>query len=155
MAFAADYEVLFDRLDEELQLAPQPAPGLFAKIIGSACTRIPLLSKSGMAGRIERLVESGAWADAAMALVEAELPTWKLRRLVYDGGEWFCSLSRQPDLPIELDDTADARHERMALAILRAFVEARHRADSATSPSSTVPLVGSGHAESVCCDNFS
>jgi hypothetical protein len=25
MAFAADYEVLFDRLDEELWIAPQPA----------------------------------------------------------------------------------------------------------------------------------
>jgi hypothetical protein len=76
MAFAADYAVLLDRLDDELRIAPEPALNLFAKMIGSACTRIPVLSKSRMATRIDRLIESGAWTDAALALIELELPAW-------------------------------------------------------------------------------
>ena len=28
---------------------------------------------------------------AALALVELELPAWKLRRLIYEDGEWLCS----------------------------------------------------------------
>jgi hypothetical protein len=71
----------------------------------------------------------GPWADAATALVELELPARKFRRAVYEGGERLCSLSRQPNLSLELDDTVDARHEKLALAILRAFVETRKLVD--------------------------
>jgi hypothetical protein len=142
MAFAADYAVLSDRLDEELRLAPEPARGLFAKIIGSACARIPVLNKSGRVSRIDRLIESGAWTDAALALIELELPAWRLRRLVCDSGEWLCSLSRQPNLPIELDDTVDARHEVLPLAILRAFIDARRKTDITSDRGSAVPQLG-------------
>ena len=125
MAFAADHVVLLDRLDDELQAAPEAARAVFAKIIGSVCSRIPILSKSGKTARIERLIESGAWTDAAIALIESEMPGWKLRRLVYENGEWFCSLSRQPNMPVDLDDSADAAHQVLPLAILRAFVSSR------------------------------
>jgi hypothetical protein len=152
MAFTADYEILSDRLDEELRLAPRAAADLFAKIIGCICTRVALLDRSGKAGRVDQLLQAGAWADAAMALIELELPAWALRRAVYEGGEWLCSLSRQPNLPLELDDTVDARHEKLPLAILRAFVEARSRSESMKT--SGVPLLSSGHAGALCCDNF-
>jgi hypothetical protein len=33
---------------------------------------------------LDRLIEAGAWADAAITLVGFELPNWRLRRLVYD-----------------------------------------------------------------------
>ena len=110
MAFAADYAVLLDRLDDELLAAPEAARAIFAKIISSACSRVPVLSKSGKTARMERLIESGAWTDAAMALIESEMPGWKLRRLVCENGEWFCSLSRQPSRPGDSDDSADASH---------------------------------------------
>src|ERR1700733_9323369 len=138
MAFAADYVVLLDRLDDELLAAPEAARAVFAKIIGSACSRIPVLGKSGKAARIDRLIESGAWTDAAMALIEFELPSWKLRRLVYENGEWFCSLSRQPNMPADLDDSVDAAHHILPLAILRAFVEARRCSKVATDSTSGV-----------------
>ncbi len=127
MAFTADYDVLFDRLDEELRIAVEATPDLFAKIIASVCSRIPVLTKSGTAAGLGRLIESAAWTDSALAVVELELPMWKVRRLVYESGEWFCSLSRQPNLPVEFDDSVDACHDVLALAILRAFVEARRR----------------------------
>src|ERR1700676_2271611 len=119
MAFAADYAVLLDRLDDELQAAPEAARAVFAKIIGSVCSRIPILSKSGKTARMERLIESGAWTDAAIALIESEMPGWKMRRLVYENGEWFCSLSRQPNMPADLDTTAAATPRAFPRRILR------------------------------------
>ncbi len=154
MAFAADYAVLLDRLDDELQAAPEPARAVFAKIIGSACSRIPILSKSGKTARMERLIESGAWTDAAIALVESEMPGWKLRRLVYENGEWFCSLSRQPNMPADFDDSADAAHQILPLAILRAFVEARRRSKVAADSTSGIPQFQPAAGDVVCCDNF-
>ena len=154
MAFAADYMVLFDRLDEELRVAPQLDRSLFTKIIVGACKRIPVLSKSAKAARIDRLIEAGAWTDAALAIIALELPDWQLRRLEYDGGQWFCALSRQPNLPAMLDDTADANHELMALAILRAFFQARRMADMAARATSPVPQVSAVADSILCCDNF-
>src|SRR6476659_10952614 len=82
------------------------------------------------AARIDQLIEARAWDDAALALIELELPAWKLRRLVYEDGEWLCSLSSHPNLSVALDDTVDARHEVLPLAILSAFIEARRRASA-------------------------
>jgi hypothetical protein len=154
MAFTADYGVLIDRLDDELRLAPCPAADLFAKIIASVCTRIPLIGKSGNLDPIDRMIDAGAWADAALAVVELEVPAWKLRRLVYESGEWLCSLSRQPNLPFELDDAVDGRHEKLPLAILRAFIEARHRTEIAEPRRSGVPQLRLDLAGALCCDNF-
>lgn len=154
MAFAADYDVLFDRLDAELRQATQPAAALFAKIIGSVCTRIPILDQSSKAGRIDRLIELGAWAEAAMAMVELELPGWILRRLICEDGEWVCSLSRRPNSPIERDDTVDAGHALLPLAILRALVEARHCSKSIGPTKGSVPTVDAAQAEALSCGNF-
>ena len=63
---------------------------------------------------LDRLIEAGAWADAAIALVRLELPNWSLRRLVYEDGEWLCSLSRQPNLPIFLDEPGEGSHAVLA-----------------------------------------
>jgi hypothetical protein len=51
--------------------------------------------KAGKAARIDQLIKAGAWSDAALTLIELELPAWKVRRLVYEDGEWFCSLSTE------------------------------------------------------------
>jgi hypothetical protein len=154
MAFAADSVVLFDRLDEELRVAPQPAPSLFGKIIGSVCTRIPVLGRSGKTNRVDRLIEAEAWTDAALALIELELPAWKLRRLVWEDGEWFCSLSRQPNLPAMLDDTVDANHQLMPIALLQAFLQARRINETVPQAISTVPAIKMAGERFVCCDNF-
>jgi hypothetical protein len=157
MAFAADYTVLFDRLDDELRVAPRLDRSLFTKIIVGACKRIPVVNKSEQAARIDRLIEAGAWTDAALAVIALELPDWQLRRLEYESGEWFCSLSRQPNVPATFDDTADANHELMAVAILRAFFQARRMAELAPRGPrgmSPVPQVSADTASFICCDNF-
>ena len=89
-----------------------------------------------------------------MALVELELPYWKLRRLVYDDGEWLCSLSNEPRLPLGLDDVAEASHAILPLAILIALIEARRAAAASATSATTVTQVGSVPGHAMCCDNF-
>jgi hypothetical protein len=159
MAFATHDEFLFDALDEDLRVASQPTPELFAKVIAKACSRVPALRSAGRAAGIGRLIESGAWTDSALALAELELPLWKVRRVAYEGGEWFCSLSRAPYLPVEYDDSVDASHAVLPLAILRTVVEARRRtsaerqsAGKSSDALRSVPPLAS--AFTLCCDNF-
>ena len=76
------HEDRLDRLMEQLRLAPALTPNLIGAVIADACTRLPVLHRAGMAARIDQLIEAGAWSDAALALIELELPAWKLSRLV-------------------------------------------------------------------------
>jgi hypothetical protein len=150
----ADQAVDFDRLDDELRRAPALAPELFRKVIERGGARLLLLRQAGKTVRIDRLVEAGAWTDAAFALIDLELPAWKLRRLVYEDGEWHCALSRQPNLPVAFDDSVEASHEALPLAVLRAFVEARRRSSTVPATISAVPQVQLAPDQMICCDNF-
>ncbi len=155
MLFNPKHDNRLYRLTEELRLASAPTSDLVAHVIANACTRIPVLSKAGKAPRIDQLIAVGAWSDAALALIELELPAWKLRRLVYEDGEWLCSLSREPKIPLALDDTADASHEVLPLALLSAFVEARsQRSDERETSSPRVSRVLPTSTNTICCDNF-
>lgn len=75
--------------------------------------------------RLAQLIQSAAWTDAALMLIDLELPMWQVRRLTYDNGEWYCALSRERELPDWLDQSIETRHPDLALAILSAFVDAR------------------------------
>ena len=126
-----------------------------AEIIGQTCRRFPSASRNGETARIERLIQSRAWTDAALALIDLELPQWQLRRIAYGEGEWHCALSRARELPDWLDQAIEARHADLALAILSAFVEAERI--SAPADRTSVPAVRSDANrlyEAVCSDNF-
>ena len=153
MAFAEDFELLFDRLSNTLRGAPASSADLFEKIVAGSRQRVSILGKSDKASRVDSLIKAGAWTEAAVALIELELPTWKLRRLVYEDGEWRCSLSRHPNLPLELDDSVDASHENLPLAVLQAIVEAS-LSDGACDATSPVPQIQSAGEIPICCDNF-
>jgi len=124
-------------------------------IIHATCRRFPSTVQNFRSARIERLIESQAWTDAALALIDLELPQWQIRRMAYDEGEWYCSLSRQRELPDWLDQSIETHHADLALAILSAFVEAQRI--SSTSSRTSVPAVPQ-HAnpsyEPVCSGNF-
>jgi hypothetical protein len=143
-------------LAQQLRGARSVTPALMADVVADLCERLPVLQKCGTAAsRFVELVKASAWTDAALALIELELPQWKLRRLVYEDGEWSCALSRQPNLPVELDETADANHESLPLAILCAFVEARRCSRAGYEPrAASVRQVRLTPGHSVCCDNF-
>lgn len=152
MPFASDHTVLVERLQELVRASAAPTAGLFAKIL-TACTRISLGVRSA---RIAQLVEIGAWTEAALALIEKELPGWTLRRLSCASGEWHCSLSQRINLPEVLDTAADGRHETMVCAILLAFLEAsRTRIDALPVRTvAAVPSADSAAGALICCDNF-
>src|SRR3979490_2933250 len=103
-----------------------------SEIIGEACPRLPAIGQANKTARIETLIASEAWTDAALALVDLELPLWQVRRIAYDEGEWYCALSRERELPDWLDRSIESRHPDLALAILGAFVAAQHTPASAS-----------------------
>ena len=153
--FATKHKDRFDQPGDMQRPEPIAVSDTFHRIIAETGARLGVLRGAGAFARIDRLVEAAAWTDAAFALIEIELPLWRVRRLACEDGEWVCSLSRLPNLPFELDDTVDERHEVLPLAILRAFVEARRRSAVAPLAIFTVPPVQPASEPWICCDNFS
>jgi hypothetical protein len=145
----------FRELEDRLRSAPAATAELVSDVISEACWRFPPIRRTEKSARIERLINSGAWTDAALALIELELPQWQVRRIVYDEGEWHCALSRQRELPDWLDSCIETRHADLPLAILSAFVEAqRVSVRSIRTSVPPVPRVADPVYEPVCCDNF-
>ena len=142
-------------LGDRLRNANAVTGEFLSDIIRQTCRRCPSEGQSGKTARVERLIQSGAWTDAALALIDLELPQWQVRRIAYDEGEWHCALSRQRELPDWLDKSAEAHHADLALALLSAFVEAQRISAPLSRPS--VPAVrGDTNPlyEPVCSDNF-
>jgi hypothetical protein len=142
-------------LAERLRNADAVTADVMSDVIGHACRRFPSLGQSERSFRLERLLESGAWTDAALALIDLELPQWQLRRIAYDEGEWHCALSRQRELPDWLDSAIEACHADLALAMLSVFVEAQ-RVSTSTSRTSVPSVSRDSNSlyEPVSCDNF-
>src|ERR1700704_3107702 len=112
-------------LGDRLRNAYAVTAEFLSEIISQTCRRFPSASQSGKTARIERLIVAGAWTDAALALIDLELPQWQVRRIAYDEGEWYCALSRERELPDWLDRSIEARHADLPRAILSAFVVAQ------------------------------
>lgn len=144
-----------DELDARLCGAPELTVELLSDVVEMSCPRFALLRHTERAARAEQLIGSGAWIDAVLALLTLELPQWQLRRLVYDDGEWHCALSSQREMPEWLDQSIDADHADLPIAILRALVSARRVNAPSTRPSvPTVPRAPGKFYEPVCCDNL-
>src|SRR5216683_7254320 len=142
-------------LSDRLRDAHAATADLVAEIIGETCRRFPSTGQSEKTARIERLIQTDAWTDAALALIDLELPQWQVRRIAYDEGEWYCALSRERELPQWLDRSIETRHADLALAILSAFVDAqRINAPSSRTSVPVVPRDANPLYEPVSCDNF-
>jgi hypothetical protein len=140
-----------NRLDRALRSACALTQPLFRQVAENAGERFSILRHAGKTALVDRFLEAGACTDAALALLAIELPNWKIRRLIFENGEWRCWLSRRPNVPIGLDETAEAGHEILSLAILRALLEAR-RINSAEPISASTHVPSQGWL--LCCDNF-
>jgi hypothetical protein len=142
-------------LVDRLRDANAATAELMSDVIGEACRRFPSAGQTEKTARIERLIGSGAWTDASLALIDLELPLWQVRRIAYDEGEWYCALSRERELPDWLDSSIEARHADLALAILSAFVEAQRVVAPQSKPSvPAAPRDARLLYEPLCCDNF-
>jgi hypothetical protein len=144
-----------NKLDARLDSAPALTAELMSEVAAACCPRFALLRHTERAARAEQMIERGAWTDATLALLALELPQWQLRRLVYDSGEWHCALSRQREMPDWLDQSIEAHHADLPMAILRAFIGARQAsAPVIRSSVPRTPQVGGLPYEPVLCDNF-
>lgn len=142
-------------LSERIHDAPAATTTLFRDIIDATCRRFSLPGQNAKSERIERLLSAGAFVEAALALIDLELPQWQLRRIAYDGGEWYCALSRERELPNWLDQSIEGRHHDLTLSILAAFVDVQLASAPRSRPS--VPLVRhdtSAFCVVTGCDNF-
>jgi hypothetical protein len=142
-------------VDDRLRHAHNVTAKLMSAVIEAACRRFPSAGQGERTARIQRLIAAEAWTDAAFALIELELPQWQARRIAYDEGEWHCALSRQRELPEWLDQSVEARHPDLPLAILSAFVEAQRASAPSIRPS--VPIVrreANAVYQALCTDNF-
>jgi hypothetical protein len=146
MASKATCDARLDGLLDQLRRAPRITRGLMSDIMAGTGRR------AATSDRIGRLIDGEAWTEAALMLVELELPQWKLRRLVYDDSVWLCSLSKQCNVPDWLSDAVEGRHGALPLAILCALIAARQWGEPAAT---SVPQcrIGSDF-ENMCCDNF-
>jgi hypothetical protein len=155
MNLKAKYRTSLDELDSALCHAREPTLDLLSNIISGTCTRISLLTKAEKFNRLIELAKIGAWTEAAFALIALELPLWRVRRLAYENGEWLCSLSHQPNLPIALDECVETTHQVLPIAMLCAFVEARRRRNAVYEKISTVPQIQQPWPEfAMCCENY-
>lgn len=144
-----------DEINDRLRRERAVTTRLMSEITGHACRRFPSVGQRGKTARIEQLIQCAAWTDAALALIDLELPKWQVRRIVYDEGEWHCALSRERELPEWLDQSIESRHADLALAILSSFVEAQSVSVPSSKPS--VPAVShetGAFYEPLCSDNF-
>ena len=154
MSLLLEQQINFD-LGDRVRNAGYVTAELLSDIVHATCRRLPSTNQNAKAARFERLIQSQAWTDAALALIDLELPQWQVRRLAYDDGEWYCALSRQRELPDWLDQSIETRHADLALAILGAFVEAQRI--RGTSSRTSVPAVlrdANSLCESMRSDNF-
>ena len=142
-------------LSDRLREASAVTAEFMAAIIRAACRRFPSTGQTAKTAHIERLIQSYAWTDAALALIDLELPQWQLRRVAYDQGEWYCALSRERELPDWLDQSIEARHADLSLAILSAFIEAQ-RANAPETRTSVPAVTRDANLRyvPVCSDNF-
>src|SRR5262245_4839657 len=104
MLYRPPYEHPLDRLEHQLRQARSVTSDLASQMIAQACVRFAVQSP-GAKAKVDRLIASRAWTDAAFALLALELQQWSVRRLIRADCEWLCSLSRTPALPPDLDET--------------------------------------------------
>jgi len=154
MSLEAKNLAVLDPLDEILQSAQEPSLDLLERIVTGVCTRISSRAESETFDRLIHFAKIGAWTDAALALIALELPLWRVRRLDSENGEWHCALSYQPNLPMDFDDCAQATHELLSLAMLRAFVEACRRGRAMQTAVSIVPHIRPWSQQIMCCENY-
>jgi hypothetical protein len=151
MSLLSEQQIPAD-LGDRLRNAGYVTAEFLSDIVHATCRRLPSANQDA---RLARLIESHAWTDATLALIDLELPQWQVRRLAYDDGEWYCALSRQRGLPDWLDQSIETRHADLALAILSAFVEAQRISTPPSRPSvPAVPLDADPLYEPACSDNF-
>jgi hypothetical protein len=139
----------------QVSAAGEATSQLFSEVVVATARRLWAPGEAAKATQLHDLIEAGALTQAALSLIDLELPLWRLRRIAYDDGEWHCAMSRQRELPEWLDQAVEARHASLTLAILSAYIEAAGQIELSREPSRpSVPQTRATHYEPLYCENF-
>jgi hypothetical protein len=139
----------------QVNAADKATSELFSGIVVATARRLWTPSEAASAVRLHDLIEAGALTQAALTLIEMELPLWKLRRIAYDEGEWHCAMSRQRELPEWLDQAVEARHASLTLAVVSAYIETVRQIELSREPSRpSVPQTRAEQYQPLYCENF-
>jgi hypothetical protein len=142
-------------LAAQVGAAEEATTQLFSEIVVATARRLWAPGEAAKATQLHDLIEAGALTQAALNLIDLELPLWKLRRIAYDEGEWHCAMSRQRELPEWLDQAVEATHASLTLAILGAYLETVEQIELSREPSrSSVPQTRAEQYEPLSCENF-
>jgi hypothetical protein len=156
MSFARKAQSFPDALRDAVERAECVDAALMAAALDIACARCAAPYCADRASRIRQLIGSQAWTDAALALVELDR-TSAVRRIVFEDGEWCCTLGAQWTVPEWLDETVAFNHPVLPLAILGAFLAAVRQRPSVSPATRLVPRSRSDLNDTVgavSCDNF-
>jgi hypothetical protein len=144
----------------ELRDALSGAPAASAELTSAAldvmAARCALPDRAGRTQRIRALIDTQAWTDAALAIVDLDRSR-TVRQISHDEGEWSCRIGSRWAVPDWLDDSALFLHRALPLAILGALLESVAQRHEAAVPATSVPSSGSprGHSiPAVACDNY-
>jgi hypothetical protein len=132
-----------DPLEDRLRSAEAITSELMSAGIAAACPHFCALPAAARA-KVNWLIQAGAWTDVAFALVKTELPRWQVRQLSQRGGQWICSLSEESDCQEGHYDIAEASHQLLPVAILRALLRVNRAATSARESRLATQCDGSG-----------
>ncbi|MBY0380541.1 MAG: hypothetical protein K2W78_01275 [Xanthobacteraceae bacterium] len=152
MLYQLEHSERLAALVNRLNSAAQPTEAAFIEVLETS-ERVAHAGQGRAAANLKRLISCEAWTEAALASIEVLTPRWKLCRLIYDGGEWFCSLSSHRDLPDWLDQVIESHHRDIGLSILTAVVEAMRNDDANRTPQTHKRLRVMPEAL-VLCENF-
>lgn len=145
-----------DALQDAIGRADGVTFELMSAVLDFACARSAAPYRVDRLSRIRQLIESQAWIDAALALIELDRSR-TVRRIAFDDGEWCCVLGSQWPVPEWLDEAVVFSHPVLPLAILGAFLGAVRQSPSAMPSTTSVPQSRpdmSDAAGMVSCDNF-
>jgi hypothetical protein len=139
----------------QISSADEATSELISAIVVATAQRLSVPGAAANAVQLRHLIDAGALNEAAFALINLELPQWKLRRITYDEGEWHCAMSRQRELPEWLDQAIENSHASLTLAIVSIYIETLRQIEASREPSRpSVPQTRGDQFEPVCCDNF-
>ena len=139
----------------QVSAADEATPQLFSEVVVATARRLWAPGEAAKATQLHDLIEAGALTQAALNLIDLELPLWKLRHIAYGEGEWHCAMSCQRELPDWLDEAVEARHASLTLAILGAYIETGGQIElSRESSRPSVPQTRTEQYEPLYCENF-
>jgi hypothetical protein len=139
------------RLSARIAHSDRATPELIRHVIVRLGFRRPWLDASMTP--IRRLVDAGAWTEAAMALA-GKLPGWRLSHLNNEDGEWCCTLVSRWQLPRWMAESVEGRHAVLPLAILGAILAALEQPGRKPSKADDAAFLTQEIETPVCCENY-